>query len=929
MSQRGIPKMTVAVVCYNNFHTIESAVRSVTEQSMSGIEVLVIDDHSTDGSHELLTELLNTGLEFTYLRTEKNSGSASAGRNIAIRQAKGEYLAFLDGDDVLAPNACFNLYTNAKKSGADIVTGQMLRRNVSTGKIVRWHGWLFRESKTLSSAEEVPDLVYDSTSTSKVYSTDFLRINDLKFTEGVYFEDNEFSQKAYSLAKKIRIIPDFIYYWEVYPAEQRLTITSNWKNLKSYSDRIRAFFVGYQSYEAQGLKKIKQKLIEKTITHDIWLFIDRAAKEEDVVTILNLWREAEKVLAAADEELILSIPLMQRAKISALRAGDIEAYLEAMTLAGKLSGVSGVFVDEYWFPAHWYNNAELRTRFAKYLKLDKLTENKLRDNYYTLRHQATKVQRASGKILVSGSTLNRFNQFDNSRDLEVLVKLGIKDGTTIETYRGDFIGWDGLIAQWSFELGNPRYDTYLRNQEWKVELSLVQGERAVQEVVYAPRKMKRVVFTPRGNNVKNLLLDRLSVYVAHGNIISLRRFSRPKPWGLGSHVLSTLSRKVKLANNKTFGRFSKDRQLRIVSKLGRSMPIKKDLVVFESHLGKQFSDSPRAIFEELRMQHPKLDMVWSFASPWNVHHCPTSSVKRHSLRYAWLLARAAVVVDNQGFPAYYKRRKGQLYFQTWHGVPLKTMGKESPHKGRKELEATRRSVSNWSVTFSPTEYYQQHLNDAMFYTGKALPLGLPRNDSIVSDSVERDALLKELQLPKNKKLILWAPTFRENKTAQEGVLDSLLSIDKLMDALPEDYVLLVRCHYLDKITFSNQHNGRVLNVSGVHDISRLYCVADMLITDYSSVMFDFALTKKPIVIYAPDYTNYKEKQRGLIFDISAEAPGKFISNQSELAEVIISGLEEVQTVSSTYQNFIEKYCGNHPPISSRKSAELIIDWISR
>ncbi|WP_421629363.1 bifunctional glycosyltransferase/CDP-glycerol:glycerophosphate glycerophosphotransferase [Corynebacterium pseudogenitalium] len=920
--------MTVAVVCYNNQSTIQQAIKSVERQEMSGVEILVIDDCSTDNTAKVVQSMLDGGSHFRFLSTGKNSGSASAARNIAIKEASGEYLTFLDGDDELYPGACFNLYTNAVECKVDIVTAQMVRRRVETGRESLWHGWLFEKSRTLESADDEPDLVYDSTSTNKTYSVAFLRDHNLGFTEGVYFEDNEFSQHAFAVAKGIRIIPDRVYVWNVFPDEDRLTITSDWRNVQSYSDRIRAFESGYRRYGERGQRSIQRQLLNKTVKHDIWLFIDRAFDNNDFATLIKLWEKAIPVIELLTPEDLQQVPLKQRAKIATLLAGDLKAFAEAKSITSSPKEFRGYIDGGVWLPTSWEKDGKEAAQFATFLAVGTDSVGAAVGREIKWVHRATQVKGSSGRVEIKGTTRDNLQYFDHSAPLKVFGRLMMNGGDIVQTVPGEFESWEGATANWRLVLSEVLEDSLLRNQQWRLELSLVQDERVAQDEIQSPAKFKPVPYSPRTSNLKGIALDRLGLFAWKGRALYVRRWSRDMPSGVGSRILSTYARKRDDCVDTLTAKTSRDRILHTIGVVGRNLPVKRGLALFESHMGTQYSDSPRAIFEALRAQRPDLEVFWSVADTSAPTICPTHLVRRHSDSYAMILARAATVVDNQGFPSYYQRRGGQLYLQTWHGVPLKQMGRSSAVKSESELREIQRSVANWSLTFAPSSYYQEHLNEAMFYNGPVLKCGLPRNDRLVNyTDADRIAALRRLHLDPRKRYLLWAPTFRERGRLGVPKVEDMLNLSSLIGMLPDDVVLLTRPHYLNRFEIPRELTGRVQDVSDIDEVSELYLACDLLITDYSSVMFDFAYTGKPIVIFAPDYEDYKEAQRGIIFDIAEEAPGPFVLAQEELPNAIEIALEEGAVKSDKYEQFVLKYVGSRKGGASEMAAKKILEWI--
>lgn len=916
-----LPLMSVVIVSHNNVSTIKDAINSVLDQTYSNIEVLIVDDCSDDGTRDVLDELEH---EYPYLRilsTLVNSGSAGAPRNLAISSAQGDYISFLDGDDVLDSNAMYNFASNVASYDVDIVSGHMIRRQVANNTEAGWHKWLFKEARTLGTANEYPDLVYDSTSTNKAYRLSFLKKCELLFPEGVYFEDNQFSARAYAKADGIRIIPDTVYYWLVYPAEQRLTITADWKNTTSYADRVKAFFVGYHAFGESHQFDIQNKLVEKTVKHDIWLFIDSAFSASAYSTLVKLWAYAQPVLQTVDTEILANVPLRQRAKIATLIAGDLEAHNEARALSSEPSKLKGSIQDDLWVPSNWTRERSASHELAPYLSVVGDPVGELRMNSTQWRHEVGSIHATSDSVTLEGETFDRLGRFDKNQPLEVLIRVQRNGGNTIQPVPGEFRGWTGPRANWAININGVEDQSWLRGTSWTLDLVIAQGEIVVVGPLKSKKKVQPQTFVPRGAGLLSAIRDQLSILTGTGGELILRRRSRPSVLGVPGKVLSTIERTKGDIVERTLGRLSPARQVQVVGRVCRRMPLKKDLVVFESHMGKQYSDSPRAISESLRATNPGLKQVWSFDNSRFENGYKGDAVVRHSLDYVSALSRAAVVVDNQGFPSYYKRRPGQLYFQTWHGTPMKAMGADAPAKNTRELLADKLSVSNWSVTVCPTSYYNERLIKPMGFSGETIELGLPRNDILVDGRPRTDFEYRELGLRPGYRYILWAPTFREKGAAG---IDKSIDLKALSAQMPKDVILLLRAHYLSKLSVPSQLQARVKDVSDVQDISRLYRVADLLVTDYSSVIFDFMLTNKPVVIYAPDYHDYRGRQRGLNIDIERESPGPFVTDFEDLGATIIGGLNSGP--GDEYCKFKRIYSGSGDKDASLKAATYISDW---
>ncbi len=234
------PDVTVVVIVYNDAARIATAVRSVLDQSLRSREVIVVDDHSTDHTPAVVERLVaqNPGM-VRYIRLPTNSGGCGAPRNAGVSQARGRYVMFLDSDDTLDKHACRNMVAMAEESGADLVIGRCVRHDVATGKEHSWMPWLVQSKVVYESLRDQPELLYDVLSTNKLYRHDFLVRENLVFVENRLYEDNLFSAHAYLTAKKIAIIPQRIYTWNIERKEGGAqSITNRARDLRNITDRI-------------------------------------------------------------------------------------------------------------------------------------------------------------------------------------------------------------------------------------------------------------------------------------------------------------------------------------------------------------------------------------------------------------------------------------------------------------------------------------------------------------------------------------------------------------------------------------------------------------------------------------------------------------------------------------------------------------------
>lgn len=346
------------------------------------------------------------------------------------------------------------------------------------------------------------------------------------------------------------------------------------------------------------------------------------------------------------------------------------------------------------------------------------------------------------------------------------------------------------------------------------------------------------------------------------------------------------------------------------------LPINKKKVFFESGLGKNFSDSPKEIFEVLQDEKRNFECVWSYNGKLKRNYKDTKVIKRLSPSYYYHLATSRYWVNNQNFPTYIKKRKGTDYLQTWHGTPLKRMLHDIEEiQGRDETYLSRVSeaVSRWDYLVSPSRYATDCFKSAFKYDGSVLEEGYPRNDIFYNENQEDiiSELRDKLNIDHNKKIILYAPTFRDNQTSgKRFTMDIPLDFEAFHERFGDEYVLLIRMHVVisKRLRISEEYRESIMNVSAYPDIQELMLLSDILITDYSSVFFDYLNTDKPILYYTYDLEEYRDNLRGFYLNFEQEAPGPLCLEENQLYDAI-TNIDKVQVdYQGKYQEAKNRYC---------------------
>jgi CDP-glycerol glycerophosphotransferase len=368
---------------------------------------------------------------------------------------------------------------------------------------------------------------------------------------------------------------------------------------------------------------------------------------------------------------------------------------------------------------------------------------------------------------------------------------------------------------------------------------------------------------------------------------------------------------------------------------GKTFPVSKKLVMFESFLGKQFSDNPRAMYEYMKEHYPKYNLVWSVdrqsAEIFEKEGIPY--IKRFSLGWLISMNRAGYWVTNSRFPLWIPKPKHTTYVQTWHGTPLKKLAADMDQvlmPGTNTDDYKRnflKEAAKWDYLVSPNAYSTEIFKRAFRFHRTMLETGYPRNDILyLNNNEEYITNLKQKLLLPSKKVILYAPTWRDNQFHRKGKYKFDLELDLLSmkEELGDEYVVILRLHYLvaENIDLS-PYEGFVYDFSKYEDIRELYLISDLLITDYSSVFFDYANLKRPILFFVYDLEDYRDNLRGFYLDFEESAPGPLYKKTSqivqEIKEIDSSGYE----ISKKYEEFYQKYCYLENGCASKRTVEAI------
>ena len=348
------------------------------------------------------------------------------------------------------------------------------------------------------------------------------------------------------------------------------------------------------------------------------------------------------------------------------------------------------------------------------------------------------------------------------------------------------------------------------------------------------------------------------------------------------------------------------------------MKLKENWVVFESFMGRNCSGQPKYVYKYLQEAYgDKYKCIWVVDRKGVEIPGKHKTCKRFSLKYYYYMNRSKYWVNNMRQPLSIPRREETVMLATWHGTPLKRLvfDMDDVHSANPRYkDIVFKQTRAWDYLLSDNPFSTERFQSCFrFEKEKILEYGYPANDPMYApDREEQAAKIKEkLGIPKDKKVILYAPTWRDDQFYEAGQYGFELDLDvnRLQEEFGDEYVLLLRLHYfiVDQLDLS-KYGDFTVDGSSYDDITDLYLISDMLITDYSSVFFDYANLKRPVLYYTYDLDKYRDVLRGFYLDMEKDLPGPLLLTNDEVVDAIKNIDKIKEQYKDRYEEFYNRFC---------------------
>ena len=357
------------------------------------------------------------------------------------------------------------------------------------------------------------------------------------------------------------------------------------------------------------------------------------------------------------------------------------------------------------------------------------------------------------------------------------------------------------------------------------------------------------------------------------------------------------------------------------------LPIKKNKIILFSYYGSQYGGNPKYISQYIQDNYPsnRFDVVWVFNDLSSKHYLKgIRKVKTMSLKYFYELCTAKVVITNYRTTELYKKRKDQYYIQTWHSsLRLKQIEKDAENAlPAHYIRMAKKDSLKCDLLLAGCKYSTEIFNRAFWYNGEIFEYGTPRNDLLFENRVDKKReIYEKLNISDPKKVLLYAPTFRKGNNLDVYDVNFERVAHTLDSKFGGEWTILVKLHpHLASKSSEIITDRNVIDVSSFDDIQELLLIADVLLTDYSSLMFDFSITNKPCFLFVPDLIEYKSQDRGLYFDLE-ELPFITCLNQTELEEKIR------EFDFNKYEHDLENFLNRVGSFENGKASEQLVKRI--
>lgn len=972
--------LSVVIPTLNVEKYLAECLDSVISQSYSHLEIIIVDDGSTDSTIRIAREYARWDRRIQVIAVEQ--GGNGRARNIGIESARGTYLTFADSDDVVTANAYRTMMHSIHSTGSNFVVGSSDRLIGSRRVVTKLSSTLHAQTRRGISIVEFPEILDDVFLWNKLFNRKFWDESVGAIPEGVLYEDQETTARAFVRAQAFDVLAENVYSWRQRPDGN--SITQGKGELKNLQDRLAVAQSVSQLLLAESNGSAVQVWCKRLFGSDLMPYFDLVANRGDdywetlrdgAVGLLSLFAGNQSVgetwhgmdphsrvflfLAAANarEDLegvivdridsgtgfeahvkdgsFVAIPnyldeLAERHQIPALtctqealtfesgiRIRDLQdgrglvlsgrAYVRGLDsqhpvgpvvcrfalsngteISVPLSFVDDPRIDvESNDPFASHSGSGFEVLLADHPELSSATgvAISLTVGRYTWSRKhaldtAGILNLLSSDVASGAPRVVRFDVDEDTETFSVDVDWGATKPSE-ETYLSTAQTRIDPASDEGFGVNTRRYTFELRHLHWGRQVySYPSGAYTLRH-----RARQSTKAQPIKASAEIGVRSPLDFTLPHSNLVAWQT--------TGGTFAVTIAAPLTMAERSKYGQ----RQLQQTFNEPVAM---EDHVLIESFGGTQCTDSPMALAESFSRSASDATIhcsVVDFSVP--VPNFVRPLIQGTALWFE-TVRTAHLLINNNIFPFYFKKGSQQSYLQTWHGTPIKTIGTDAPkvYISASYRRGLLREAGSWTGLVAQNTYAGEIFQDCFEYQGPVINVGYPRNDMLVASDVHRADLRRTLSLHEEQLVVLVAPTWRDDTYhAGTGKGHGDLDLEFLMANSPENYKFLIRSHQNESSMSTPLKHHKAMDVTNHPSLNELIIASDCLITDYSSLVFDYLNTGKPILTYLPSDSNYDDV-RGTYLSTSELFGSRAARTMPELVQL----LGRVNSDDATSQN---------------------------
>ncbi len=896
------PEVSIVLITFNDAKRLPKALRSLTRQTLASLEIIVVDDASTDNTAEVVAKVAAADPRVRYVRLEQNSGGCSRPRNRGIAESTGRWVMFCDSDDEYERHAAKNLLLAVEAANADLGCGVVERVDSRTGKHVRWREES-HEAATLDSIDERLSLIYDTVSVNKIYRRSMLIDQGIQFPEGILYEDQLFTMQAFVRASRIAVIPQTVYFWNVDRVSDELSITQRRRELRNVSSRIAVNRLIDQFLSENGSDALRAAKAFKFLSHDLYLYL-AVILDVDDSTARALVDELHPYVSTVDLDGAERLRPLLKVAVYHLLMGDIEGIRRSMRFIKWSASVDGTVQvrdgRELWVCTSDHPAGDVAGHAADWW-LDVTVQGIARVPITQRRYCHQLADVTEGTVLLGGSTAD---YLDSIADVDRISLVALCDGRVIARANAVLEHVTPLHWEWrAVEELRPSGKIAIGDRG-QLAIELVIGDLVNISIVRASDVRTGTTLPIRlglarteGLHLESRDFGVVGWRVIRRSPISLARAGIRKAWMRLPGAKAVASALTRLRQGVL---------PRWAAAVGSRLSVTES-AVFSCDHGRRYDGHPRVISEYLRTAEPRLRQYWIDAHGSLEMPDDVKPLRPATISGAWNLARARYWIDDFGIDPAIRMNPRTAYLQTWHGVALKRVGSDAPDWSLtpvRKRRPSRANLSRWNALVAPSEFFAGTTARAIGFEGPVIADCTPFGDAVLAASRETN-LRARLDLPSHRMVVVYAPT---RSLARTG--ESKLDLEAWWRAFGDRAYLLVRSHPSDPLSVPARWNNAIRDISNEDDYASFLGAADVLITDYNSALFDFARLKRPIGFLVPDHDEYARRTVGLYLDLERSAPGPLLRANAELHtwfEEVLSGTDPIPPQRRT--DFISMFAG--------------------